>query len=327
MTIRSFLSALKVLLGLTTKLNGSDIDKAKYIPKEFKAVCLISADYEQAWAFLHSRQNRGKAVELGLKTRLNIPKILDMCDKYDVPITWATVGHLFLDSCFAENGIKHSKLKRIPYFENRFWKYQDGDWYDTDPCSDLQSNPAFYGSDIVRDILNRKVKHEIACHTFSHIDCSDDVCPVDVFDKEISECKTMAEQFGLSLQSFVHPGHLIGHLDELSKCGFESFRSNNGDTLGFPAQSKTGLWELKNTAELVYNNSWPAWLNRLRYRRIIDKALKKGKVIVFWFHPSFDEVTISKTLEPVFSYLYNKKQDIWTTTHQEYTTFLNSGGR
>jgi hypothetical protein len=68
-------------------------------------------------------------------------------------------------------------------------------------------------------------------------------------------------------------------------------------------------------------------MNKIKFRSIIGKAIKRGRVIVFWFHPSFDPVNLSKALDPLFSYLDGKRQDVWITTHQEYTTFLNSRER
>jgi hypothetical protein len=324
MSVRSLLSAVKVLTGLNPKLSGNSKDLRRFIPEGYKAVCLISVDFEQAWAYLHSKKSKANATLFGIQTRSNIPKILDLCDKFNVPVTWATVGHLFLDSCTAENGLKHGNLERIPHFENEFWKFQEGDWFDNDPCTDFQTNPEFYGSNLINEILKRKVKHEIACHTFSHIDCSDKRCPAEVFQDEITECLSLAKSKGIEMKSFVHPGHEIGHLNELFELGFESYRTNFGDTLGIPEKHKSGLWELKNSAELAYRKNWSEKLNTYKFVQIMNRAVKYRKVIVFWFHPIMDSLTLDKVIEPVFRYLDEHRRDIWITTHKEYTNYLNS---
>jgi hypothetical protein len=327
MNLRSMLSAAKVLTGLNPALEGNPADKEKYIPEGFKAVCLISADFEMAWAFLHSRlssENTDRALKLGQKTRDNISVIIDLCDQYNIPITWATVGHIFLDRCNIVNGIRHGNLQRIPYFENKFWKYNKGDWFDQDPCTDIDTNPEFYGRDLVLDIMGRRTKHEIGCHTFSHIDCSDGICPDKVFAAEISECIRLADEMGIKLKSFVHPGHQIGHLEMLSEMGFESYRTNEADILGNPHKHKSGLWELRNTAEIKYRQNWSEAFNLCKFRMIIDKAMKKRKVCVLWFHPSFDNQSLQKIFKPVLAYLSEKRKDIWITTHKEYIEFLNS---
>jgi hypothetical protein len=60
---------------------------------------VFSADFEMAWAFRYSKTLASKAVEIGLKERENVPTLLDLFDKYQIPATWATVGHLFLNEC------------------------------------------------------------------------------------------------------------------------------------------------------------------------------------------------------------------------------------
>ncbi len=327
MNIRSILSAVKVVIGLNPKLCGKPSESRKCIPDSYKSVCLISADFEMAWAFVHSKQtkkDRDRAVRLGLQTRSNLPKILDLCDKYNIPLTWATVGHLFLDSCSHDNGEKHANLPRIPYFENEFWEYQAGDWFDSDPCTDCKTNPAYYASDLIDRIAVSKARHEIGCHTFSHIDCSDTNCPTPVLEAEIRECQALAENRNIILKSFVHPGHQIGHLEDLHRLGFASYRTNNGDVLGNPVKHKSGLWEFQNTAELVYRAGWPDKLNMYKYRRIINRAIRHHKLLVFWFHPSFDDKSLEKVFLPVLKLLDAKRKDIWITTHAEYASYLNA---
>ena len=39
-----------------------------------------------------------------------------------------------------------------------------------DPCTNVINDPAWYASDLVDKIIKADVNHEIACHTFSHLD-------------------------------------------------------------------------------------------------------------------------------------------------------------
>ena len=217
---RARLSKLKFALGLNPVIEKTNEDPSKYIPEGYKAVCLISADFEMAWAFRYLKDERrfdpDIAEKMGMLTRENVPIILDYCDQYNIPITWATVGHLVLKSCKKENGKKHPNIPRIPYSNSKYWDYRSGDWFDDDPCRDYKTDPAWYAPDLIDDILARKVKHEIACHSFSHIDCSDENCPAEVFEAEIKECQKLSEEKGITLKSFVHPGHQIGNLDSLN---------------------------------------------------------------------------------------------------------------
>jgi len=327
MKLRAQLSKLKFALGLNPVIEKTNEDPSKYIPEGYKAVCLISADFEMAWAFRYLKDERrfdpDIAEKMGILTRENVPIILDYCDQYNIPITWATVGHLFLKSCKKENGKKHPNIPRIPYSNSKYWDYRSGDWFDDDPCTDYKIDPAWYAPDIIDDILSRNVKHEIGCHSFSHIDCSDENCPADVFEAEIKECQKLAGERGITLKSFVHPGHQIGNLDNLKKLGFTSFRTDYGNNLALPNKHSTGLWEFRNSAGFGMRDDWSIGYHVKRYCTIIDRAIKSNRVCVLWFHPTISELFIKEIFPVVFSYLFKKREKVLCMTHENYSKFLN----
>lgn len=322
--IKANLSKIKFCLGLSPKIYKKKSLK-NYIPNGCKAVCLISADFEMAWASRYSKSTKTplkKAINDGLVTRENVPKILDLCDIYKIPITWATVGHLFLEECKTGNGKKHSDIPRLGYFENQFWKFDKGDWFDYDPCTNYIKDPAWYAPDLIDDILSRKTKHEIGCHTFSHIDCRDEVGDEVVFCKEIEKCFSLAKAKNIRLTSFVHPGHTIGHLDQLVNYGFTSIRTDYGDALMEPKQHDNGLWEFRNSAIIDYRRGWSVKYHIKRYKKIIDRAIKYNKLCVLWFHPSFDPIVVTEIMPELFGYLNSKREDILIGTHKDYANWL-----
>jgi len=325
--IKAQLSKIKFLIGLNPKVEHKCKNPEQYIPEGYKAVCLISADLELAWAFRFSKITDNpipRAVNLGLQTRKNVPIILDLCERYNIPITWAEVGHLFLEKCERNEGIVHPEIKRLPKFNNEFWEYKEGDWFDADPCSDYRTDPAWYAPDLIKQIIESSVGHEIGCHTFSHIDCRDAVCSDEVFYSEMNLCLKLAGDLGINLKSFVHPGHQIGHLDDLVKLGFTSFRTNNSNLLGYPLKDKSGLWNFQNTAEIKYRKDWSDRFNLYKYKRIIDRAVHNRKLIVFWFHPSFDNLTMKVIFPFILDYLDKNRNSIWITTHDQYASFLKN---
>jgi len=322
------LSKVKFELGMSPIIKGKAEKSGTYIPTPFKSVCLISADFELAWA---SRYSKGaldpltKAINDGHKTRENIPPILDLCDKYEIPITWATVGHLFLEKCSPVNGAKHPEIPRLPYFENRYWEYAQGDWFDHDPCSDYSTDPAWFAPDLIKEILSREAKHEIGCHTFSHIDCSDNINNGAAFAAEINKCIELAGEWGLQLRSFVHPGHTIGNLEKLHELGFTSFRTDYGDTLGYPVRHFENLWELRNTAGLDWREGWCVAYHVYRYKTIIERAIKYNRLCVLWFHPSLPTRFVEQVLPEIFAHLAQRAPEIKCLTHGSYTNWLNGG--
>lgn len=312
---RADLSKIKFALHLDTKIEQLP-DYRAYIPEPFDAVLIFQADFELAWAWRYAKgvTNGCKDAEKrGMTERDNVPVILDLCEEYKIPVTWATVGHLFLRGCSKVDGIVHPEIIRLGKFENKYWQFQGNDWFDCDPCSDYLSAPSWYCPDLIELILESEADHEIGCHTFSHIDCREEICPPEVLESELRECKKLASAYGLELKSFVHPAHTIGNLKTLKKLGFTNFRTNYQNTLGYPKLHPEGIWELKSTIDLYWRDGWSANYHIQRYRKIIDRAIKYKSVCVIWFHPSLDKRFLNLVLPEIFKYIKDKKIQIITS--------------
>lgn len=299
----------------------------RFIPENYKAVVIISADFELAWAWRYSKSSKdplAKSLHMARQERENLPKILDLCEKYNIPITWLTVGHLFLNSCSKENGIAHSTLPRIGNFENVFWKFSGSDWFEYDPCSDFRKDPLWYCPDLIEKITASKVEHEIGCHTFSHIDCRDEVCSPEVFQAEINASQTAAQILGImKMTSFVHPGHTIGNLETLASAGYKSFRTDNANILGYPVKHPSGLWEFSTTLEIDYNPNWSLDWQIKRYIKTFKRAIHKNALCYLWFHPSMNPTVIDQILPIIFEWLNLNRKKIWITNTKYYVNWLN----
>jgi peptidoglycan/xylan/chitin deacetylase (PgdA/CDA1 family) len=324
--VKAQLSKLKFSIGLTPEIEGNSDKKKLFIPEKYKSVLLISADFELAWAWQFAKYSADPlalSIDKARLERKNIPQIVKLCEKYNIPITWATVGHLFLESCDKRHGFAHNDLPRLKHFENDFWKFDKPDWFINDPCTDFKISPEWYCPDLIQQILNSPVKHEIGNHSFSHIDCRDGVCPPELLKAELRESKKLAAGLGLDLKSFVHPGHTIGNLDVLAEEGFTNFRTDYRNVLGYPKKHQNGLWELEQTAEFNFRKEWSINYHIYRYKTILKRAIKSNTVAVFWFHPSFETVMIDKIWPEVFRFLDDNRDKIWVTTHNEYINWLN----
>ncbi|MFC2110890.1 polysaccharide deacetylase family protein [Bacteroidota bacterium] len=297
-----------------------------YIPKPYQSVLLLSADFELAWAWRYTKSSKnpyGKTILKARKERENIPQLIKLCEQYNIPITWLTVGHLFLESCEKVNGIVHPDIIRPNHFENNYWKFTGKDWLEYDPCSNVNDATEWYAPDLIKMIKESPVNHEIGCHTFSHIDCRDEVCSPEQLKIELQECKKLAKERGLKLKSFVHPGHTIGNLDILANEGFTNFRTDYRNVLGYPVKHDNGIWELQQTAEIAYRKEWTVDYHIKRYNMIIDRAIKSSSVCVLWFHPSFEDVFIDKILPNLFAHINKKQKHIWVTTQSIYFDWQN----
>ena len=324
--VKSLISKANFALGRNPRIESSgELNTEKYIPRPYDAVFILSADFELAWAWRFAKgfQNpKDAAIKRARIARTNIPKILKLCDTYNIPITWATVGHLLLEECKKDGGKPHSALKRQQYYENQYWRYEDGDWFDADPCSNWESSPEWYAPDLIRMIIRSKTAHEVACHTFSHIDCRDAVCSAEILIGELKECKKYAHEYGIELESFVHPGHMIGNLDVIEAEGFSSFRSAYDNVLGYPTKHSSGLWELKGTMELYHRKEWSVGYHIYRYNKVIERAMKHRRVCYFWFHPSMSATFIDQIMPAVFQYVAANRDRLLVTTTSNYLKMI-----
>lgn len=326
---RASLSKLNFILKRNPKIvRNKDVDSSRYIPDPYKAVFIFSADFELAWAWRYAKafhNSKEEAINLARISRKNIPKILELCHDYNIPITCATVGHLFLKRCSKDGNLAHSHLRRLPYHENKYWRFNKGDWFEDDPCTDSNASPEWYAPDLIRNILGAKTKHEIACHTFSHIDCRDGICSPEVFEDEVKEWVRIAKEWGIEIKSFVYPGNMIGNLKVLRDLGFTSYRTNCGNVLSFPKKDKYGLWKLPGSAELAYRKEWSVDYHIRRYKTIVDRAIKYRRLCHFWFHPSCDEKFINLIFPPFLEYIdYMRNQNLlFITTTKNYIDYLD----
>jgi peptidoglycan/xylan/chitin deacetylase (PgdA/CDA1 family) len=327
--IKANLQQLKFLLGLNPVLETRKDWKA-FVPKPYQAVLIISADFELAWAGRYSKRHNDplqKAKEKAQTERENVPVIISLCEKYNIPVTWLTVGHLFLESCNKINGIPHPILPRPEHFENEWWKYSGKDWFEHDPGTDFMTDPLWYGPDLIRKILDSNVKHEVGCHTFSHIDCRDDVCSPELFRAEIEACQEAANKFGIEkMESFVHPGHTIGNLDILFNLGYTNFRTDYANILGYPKKHENGLWEFGTTLELEFKTSWSIYSQINRYIKTVKRAIRNHSVAYIWFHPSCEKDLVNKIMPSVFDWIDKNREYVWIATQGEYVRWLNRSG-
>lgn len=178
---------------------------------------ILSVDTELAWGGVHNGSFRRRYGDYR-QTREAIQRLLGLMERYQIRATWAVVGHLFLDQCRAEGGVKHPEITRPSY------PWFNGDWFDADPGGDLEGDPFWYGADIVKQIQNCKVPQEIGSHGFSHMVAGDPGCSRECFDSELRACVEQGSKRDAVLKSFVFPRNSVGHLDVLAENGFTVFR-------------------------------------------------------------------------------------------------------
>lgn len=271
----------------------------------------LTIDFELGW----SRARRGNGVmskdeslERSRRARMMLPALLSLSEKYQIPITFATVGHLALDNC--------SGHISPPAFSPR---WITGDWYDLDPYSDLEKDKDYYGTDLLKRIVKSSVKHEIASHSFSHVDIADSETTREVAEFEIRESFNVLKRIDQNITTFVFPNNKVAHTRNLKEAGFSIYRNNENrkidkDALGL-YQFPLGLWlspKAFSPKDLI---------------KLIDVATDRKQLVNFWCHlHEFDSIKqFINFFEPIFAHLelYRKTDIIDALTMRSIIENLN----
>jgi len=200
---------------------------------------VFSLDAELAWGYhdLNMNKHYERCIECA---RSSWMEILDLFDKYQIPATWAIVGHLFLDKCDG----KHEDHPA------------DDDWFQNDPGGTINENPNWFGTDLIKQILDKKIEHEIACHSFSHVEF--DSVEREIAESELQHSIEAANIMNINFESFVYPRNKVAHRDLLKEYGFKSYR---------------GVKPLSEN-----NNEYPE-------KRMIRNSIRKGGLFLDYFTP------------------------------------------
>ncbi|WP_158056495.1 polysaccharide deacetylase family protein [Halorussus halophilus] len=165
---------------------------------------VISLDAELAWGY-HDFEQVPACIDTARESWL---RLLELFDEFDLPATWAVVGHLLLDSC---DGVHEDHPT------------PDG-WFEKDPGTWEGRDELWYGESLVDAIEDADADHEVGCHTFSHVEFGHTNRKIAA--AEMRKCVEIAEERGLSVDSFVFPRNYVGHRDVLAAYGVSCYRGN-----------------------------------------------------------------------------------------------------
>jgi len=299
----------------------------------------ISLDFELFWGV---RANRGLEdySEHLLGVYEAIPKMLALFEKYDVHVTWATVGFLFYENI---EEMKKNQPPILPEYQNK----------NVDPYLYLKSlrnspyNERFTkmhgASTLISEIQNYE-NQEIATHTFSHFFTYEPCKNSKAFEEDIDKAVRLGVKKNIDLKSLVFPRNQVEEksVDVLKKSTIESYRGNpthwaycDGDKpnksfflrlyrlfdtyvnlSGYHTTkplSNEELVELKASMMLRPYFSKLAYLEPLKIRRIkkaMKNAGKKGENFHLWWHPhnfGVNQKENLKNLEALLKYFKELK--------------------
>jgi len=214
-----------------------------------------------------------------------VRRLIDLLDAYEIPATWAVVGHLLLP----EGDSRAKKSLNPP------------GWY--------------HAPDVIEWIWGAKTRHEIGTHTFSHVYTYEPEITREVWEAELRECVNIHRERGLQIRSLVFPRNQVKYLETLPQFGIIAYRGREQNwyqglpkrlhrpvhlldrTIGIQPPTYD-LKTLKVNEQLVNLPSSQFLMaydgirgriptaSRVRQARLgIEQAVKRGELYHLWFHP------------------------------------------
>jgi peptidoglycan/xylan/chitin deacetylase (PgdA/CDA1 family) len=275
-------------------------------------VFVISLDFELFWGMwdVSTIENYGANV-LGVKQA--IPAMLNLFEKYNIEVTFATVGFLFAKN-YTELSNSFPDLKPN-YTKPNYNVYKNGL---LKVGNDETDDAYHFGYSLLQQI--KKGKHEIGTHTFSHYYCLEDGQSIDEFDADIKAAVNIAKEKDISINSIVFPRNQINenYLSALKNNGINCFRGNPTSWIYKPRKHSAENIFIRlcrlidaylpifgyNTFVIEKEKGLPInvpgsrflkpyniklkWLEKWKIKRILNEmtvAAKRKELYHLWWHP------------------------------------------
>lgn len=274
-------------------------------------VFIVSLDFELLWGVF---DKIGKKVDDAYfkKTRVLIPRMLEIFAKHKIEVTWATVGMLFAEN---EEEWNQYNPKYLPSFREKehsayHWVKQNG------------LNPVYHFAPELIQMIHNTPGQEIGSHTYAHYYTLLRGQTPEQFKHDLQAAQSIAkDKFDIQLKSLVFPRNHVNllYLDICADMGFEQVRTNPEPWYWQEAQHEGFLKKVFRTADCyvpfgpstAYNAvdvfHWEnrIWMmpasrllkhyapnnflsNSVRLQRVKDEmklAAKNKQVYHLWWHP------------------------------------------
>jgi peptidoglycan/xylan/chitin deacetylase (PgdA/CDA1 family) len=178
---------------------------------------ILSLDFELFWGVTDSRtiENYGTNIEGVWQA---VPGMLKLFKKYDVHVTWATVGMLMCKDFKQWSNFRPSIMPT----------------YKRESCSTYAVSALardfpklFFAPALVEQILTTDGQ-ELASHTYSHFYCGEEDTTVEQFASDLDCAKSIFDEYKVKPTSLVFPRNQVRdeYLKVLLDAGFTAYRGN-----------------------------------------------------------------------------------------------------
>ncbi|MCD6244996.1 MAG: polysaccharide deacetylase family protein [Candidatus Korarchaeota archaeon] len=232
----------------------------------------ISVDLELMWGFIGMGGGRFFLEDPSMG-RDNVLWLLDELDRYEVPITFFTVGHLFLHPDEALN-IIHPDL---PQFRRKILSW---DFY-----SQILGKKLYHAPDIIEEIKSRKM-HEVGLHGFFHI-------PFNELTEEEAraemELSMMASKMrNISPEGMAFPKNREGKLKILREYGISFVRGGSysgRSRLSLARRLIRSSVSVEEGLTVIHSSYFLDTRGSFFTIPLLKMKIMRKRHVHFWFHP------------------------------------------
>ena len=175
-----------------------------------KGVFVISLDTEFIWGRINDPTLVNFIDDIS-KTRNVILKLIDLFEKYEIPVTWAVVGAMI------DNNNRMANINEI--YPNLTKELLE------EKYNSNQKNSLIYANDILQSILNSSIKHEIASHSYFHLEYGKASEKQVILD--LSYMTDALNNEKLNTYTHIFSRNNIGHKNLLEKFGIQYYRGKD----------------------------------------------------------------------------------------------------
>lgn len=163
---------------------------------------IISLDFEKLWGVFDSISANGNYNENLDNVDVVIDRLLELCNKYKIKLTFATVGFLFNEN---KRDFTNNMPKHLPEYSIK--KHNPYPLINAVPEFEFNKSH-HYGYKSLLKIKNDE-SHEIGTHTYCHFYCLEKGQTIEQFGADLKMAKKVAENFNIKLESIVFPRNQI----------------------------------------------------------------------------------------------------------------------
>lgn len=271
-----------------------------------RGIFVISIDHEFGWGYADREITPEDAARIEKETDI-IERLISLFEQYNIPVTWAVVGHLI------DRGVPWDGNEVHPEYLRPIHNGEKRDWFYYHPPKHQYTNTLWFDThNLVSKIRSSSANHDIASHGYAHILYDEQTTHQKNIEADLKNIGRVHRVHDVPLSTFIFPRNREGYHKLLKLNGFTTFRGNSkkwydgftgaigrlarlidyvlpaGRTV-LPRRHQSGLIDIPDSMLFLGRNGLRKLVGghlKTKAKRGIKKAVKKQEIFHLWFHPS-----------------------------------------